>query len=169
VLGEGVQFHGRPVVSLADGSAISIGDRTLVCSVSESTALGVNHPVVLRTLLPGARIEIAEDVGVSGGSICATIEVSIGPGTLLGANVTIADTDFHPLDHPQRRHAPIPAPEDADRVRIGSNVFLGTGAIVLKGSVIEDNAVVGAGAVISGHVPRGARVAGPSARVLSDA
>jgi acetyltransferase-like isoleucine patch superfamily enzyme len=143
---------------------VVIGRGVVLISSSRHTALGVSHPVVLRTLRADARIELADSVGISGGSICAAVLVSIGAGTLLGADVTVADTDFHPIRHPRRRHAPLPEPRPEDAVVIGSNVFIGTRAIVLKGSRIGDDAVVGAGAVVSGEVPAGSIVAGNPAR-----
>jgi acetyltransferase-like isoleucine patch superfamily enzyme len=161
---EDVRFHGRPIVDLFPGSSVVIGRGAVLTSSSRHTALGVSHPVVLRTLHPDARIELGDSVGISGGSICAAVLVSIGDGTLLGADVTIADTDFHPIRHPRRRHAPMPDPRPEHAVVIGSNVFIGTRAIVLKGSRIGDDAVVGAGAVVSGDVPAGSIVAGNPSR-----
>ncbi len=165
-LAEQVRLHGRPVVSVADGSRIVVGEGTVLTSWSSRTALGVNHPVVLRTLRRGAIIDIGRSVGISGGSICAALEVTIGDGTLLGANVTIADTDFHPVRHADRRHAPMPEPRPDDGVRIGRNVFIGTGAVVLKGSRVGDDSVIGAGAVVSGVVPASAVFAGNPAREI---
>jgi acetyltransferase-like isoleucine patch superfamily enzyme len=166
VLGRGARFLGRPVVSVTDGSTVVIGHRFIAASRSTLTALGVSHPTVIRTLRPGAVVEIGDDVGISGGSVCAALRVSIGAGCLLGADVTIADTDFHPLDHLSRRYAPPPAPRPEDAVSIGRNVFIGTGAIILRGSRIGDDAVVGAGAVVRGRVESGTVVAGNPARPL---
>ena len=165
-IGEGTRFHGRPLVELAEDSVLRLGAGVVLTSWSTHTALGVNHPVVIRTLRRGAVIEIGDDVGISGGSICAALSVSIGSGTMLGANVTILDTDFHPVRHPRRRHAPPPDPRPQDAVTIGTNVFIGTGAIVLKGTTIGDDAVVGAGAVVRGQVPTGAVVSGNPARLV---
>lgn len=159
-----VRFHGCPIIEMAPGSRISIGEGAVLTSVSQRTALAVNHAVVLRTLRAGASIEIGEDSGISGGSICAAVSISIGRGALLGANVTIIDTDFHPVRAARRRHEPMTNPRLDDAVRIGDNVFLGTGAIILKGTTIGDNAVVGAGAVVRGNVPEGAIVTGNPAR-----
>ena len=164
-----MRFHGRPLVDVCPGSRVVIGREAVLTSSSRHTALGVSHPVVLRTLHPGALIELGESVGISGGSICAAVLVSIGDGTLLGADVTIADTDFHPIRHAQHRHAPLPEPRPEDAVVIGSNVFIGTRAIVLKGSRIGDDAVVGAGAVVSGEVAAGSIVAGNPARPIGHA
>ena len=165
-IGEGTRFHGRPLVELAEDSLLRLGAGVVLTSWSTHTALGVNHPVVIRTLRPGAVIEIGDDVGISGGSICAAMNVSIGAGTMLGANVTMVDTDFHPVRHGRRRHAPLPEPRPQDAVTVGTNLFIGTGAIVLKGSTIGDDAVIGAGAVVRGVVPAGAIVAGNPAQEI---
>lgn len=165
-VGEGARFLGRPIVTRAAGSEIRVGAGCRLVSRSDRTALGVNHPVVLRTLLPSAVLQLGRNVGISGGSIGVARRVTIGDGSLLGANVTVVDTDFHPLDHDERWSAAMPLPVEADEVVIGRNVFLGTGAIVLKGSVIGDNSVIGAGSVVTGHIPAGVVAAGNPARVL---
>lgn len=163
-LGRAVTFYGCPVVCRVPDSTITIGDGVALCSRSRDTALGVNHPVVLRTLEPKARIVIGKNVGISGGSICAAVEVVIGEGTLLGANVTIADTDFHPVSSLARRYdnsGIATAP-----VAIGKNVFIGTGAIILKGVTIGDNSVIGAGSVVTRSIPSNSIAAGNPCRVL---
>jgi acetyltransferase-like isoleucine patch superfamily enzyme len=114
----------------------------------------------LRTLFPTAEITIGDDVGVSGGSICAAYRVEIGHGTMLGANVTIADTDFHPLDEPT------PTASRDDAVYIGRNVFIGTGATILKGTSLGHHCVVGAGAVVKGQFEPGTILAGNPARAI---
>ena len=163
-----VQLNGLPIITRIEGSKISIGQRSVLTSVSTRTALGVNHAVILRTLLPGAEIVIEEDVGISGGSICAAIGITIGRASLLGANVTIADTDFHALRTRDRRYSGLPTACDADRVTIGANVFLGTNSIVLKGVAIGDHAIIGAGSVLTRSVPAGAVCAGFPARVVGN-
>lgn len=50
--------------------------------------------------------------------------------------------------------------------RIGNNVDIGVGAILLGDINIGDNAVIGAGAVVVKDVPKGAVVAGNPARVI---
>jgi acetyltransferase-like isoleucine patch superfamily enzyme len=159
-------FLGRPLVSIAPESLLAVGDRFTAISRSRRTALGVAHPLVLRTMRAGARLEIGADVGISGGSICAAYRVSIGDGCLFGADTVVVDTDFHPVDHPDRRHAALPEPMEKDAVVIGRNVFLGAGVLVLRGSWIGDGAVVGAGSVVRGRVEAGSVVAGEPLRVL---
>ena len=48
---------------------------------------------------------------------------------------------------------------------IGSNVWIGSGAIILPGVSIGDDAVIGAGSVVTRDVPPGATAVGNPARV----
>lgn len=157
---------GKPIVQIERTSKLMIGARVRLISDSRRTALGINHPVVLRTLSSAAQLTIGDDVGISGGSICAALRVEVGTGTMLGANVTIADTDFHPIDHEWRRYQPTPPSDPKDSVLIGRNVFIGTGAVVLKGTVLGDHCVVGAGSIVKGRFEAGTVLAGNPARVV---
>lgn len=88
-------------------------------------------------------------------------EVEIGDNTLIGPNVQIY-TATHPL-LPQKR---LEGLESAKKVRIGKNVWLGGGSIILPGVWIDDNAIVAAGAVVTRDVGAGTVVAGSPAKVI---
>jgi len=51
-------------------------------------------------------------------------------------------------------------------VRVGSNVWIGYGACILRGVTVGDNAVIGTGAVVTKDVPANAVVAGVPARLV---
>lgn len=51
-------------------------------------------------------------------------------------------------------------------VKIGNNVFIGYGAIILPGVNIGNDVVIGAGSVVSKDVPSGSIVAGVPAKVI---
>ena len=165
-LGRAVRIIGLPIVELAAGSSITLGDRCIVISRSASTALGVGRPVILRALREGARIEIGADVGLSGTTICAATHVSVGDRVLFGADVLVADTDFHEIDAIPRRYAAPPQPKETDRVVIGDDVFIGARSIVLSGSTIGEGSVIGAGSVVKGEIPPGVVAAGNPCRVI---
>ncbi|MEN9416483.1 MAG: hypothetical protein RI988_103 [Pseudomonadota bacterium] len=163
--GPGLQLLGVPIASVARGASISIGARAILCSSSRDTALGVSHPVILRAMLPGARLVIGDDCALSGATVCAAQSVTIGARCLFGADSIVTDTDFHPLQPQGRWSAPLE--QAATRpVRIGCDVFVGARAIVLKGVTVGDGAVIAAGAVVTRDVPAGAVVAGNPAREL---
>ena len=93
--------------------------------------------------------------------ILDVVEVDIGAMTLIGPGVQILTAD-HPRD-PQLR---LQGRESGRPVRIGSNVWIGAGALLLPGVSVGDNAVIGAGSVVTRNVPAGATVVGNPARVI---
>jgi maltose O-acetyltransferase len=54
------------------------------------------------------------------------------------------------------------------RVVIGNRVFVGVGAIILPGSRIGDDSIVGAGAVVRGDIPPGSLVVGNPAKIVAE-
>jgi len=58
--------------------------------------------------------------------------------------------------------------DSVGKIDIKDNVFIGIGAIVLHGCTIGPNAVVAAGAVVTGDVPEGKVVGGVPARVIGN-
>ena len=88
------------------------------------------------------------------------VEVTIGDDAQIGPGVQILAAD-HPRDPALRAQLL----EFGRPVTIGSNVWIGSGAIILPGVSIGDDAVVGAGSVVTRDVPPGATVVGNPARV----
>lgn len=160
------RFLGMPITSIYSSSGITIGARCLLCSVPEYTALGVNHPIILRTMRPDALIQIGEDTGISGATICAATTITIGKRCLLGANVVISDNDFHPLAPTDRRYNNDEDAIASSPITIGDDVFLGLGAIILKGVTIGNGSIIGAGSVVTKDVPKLAIAAGNPARIV---
>ena len=88
--------------------------------------------------------------------------VSVGENCMIGPHCYVTDHD-----HGYDAGAPIgQQPLQAIPVRIGRDVWLGAGVIVLKGVTIGDGAVIGAGAVVTKDVPPGAVFAGVPARQI---
>lgn len=167
VMGSAPRFYGHPLIQRHPSSDIVFGDRVVLCSDSRYTALALNHPVKISTVRANARIAIGNDVGLSGTCIVCAEEVHIGSEVLIGANVLVIDTDFHPITPEQRRFCDDESRIPTSPVYIGNNVFVGTGAIILKGVRIGDDSVVAAGAVVSaGDYAAGTILAGNPARII---
>jgi maltose O-acetyltransferase len=92
--------------------------------------------------------------------ILDVVGVSIGDRSQIGPGVHIYTAD-HPRDPLQR----LDGLESGRPVRIGRNVWIGGGAIILPGLIIEDDAVIGAGSIVTRDVPAGATVVGNPARL----
>lgn len=168
VVGNNVRFYGRPIIFLAPNSTIEIGEKCVICSAPEMTALGVNHPVVLRTIDTEASIHIGENTGISGATIVAAKHIRIGRECLIGANVTIVDTDFHTIAPLNRRLNSNKTEIGSAPIEIEDNVFIGMNSVILKGVKIGANSVVGAGSIVAKDVPRNAVVAGNPAKIIRE-
>lgn len=88
-------------------------------------------------------------------------EVSIGDRTQIGPGVQILAAD-HPRN-PIQRNTGL---EFGRPVKIGRNVWIGAGALILPGVTIGDDAIIGAGSVVTRDVPTGATVVGNPARQI---
>lgn len=165
IVGHGTTFTGRAMLRPGRGH-LRIGRRASIVSRSDATALGVARPVILRCLTSGATIEIGDDVGLSGTVVCAATQVKIGDRCLLGADVTIFDTDFHQHEPEGRRYAVPDWPQISKPVSIGNDVFIGTGAVVQKGVEIGNGAIIAARSVVTKDVPAYGVVGGNPARLL---
>lgn len=95
---------------------------------------------------------------------CTVLDVCpvvIGDKTQIGPGVQILTAD-HPRD-PASRDQGL---EFGRPITIGRNVWIGGGALILPGVNVGDDAVVGAGAVVTRDVPAGVTVVGNPARPL---
>lgn len=160
-----VKLIGLPIISKKEGSRIILGKGVTLVSHCRGNIAGINHPVILATLAPGAIIKL-ERCGVSGSSICAARSISIGPNSGLGVNASVYDTDFHAADPGDRRNQSGIAEAEAEPVEIASDVWVGANALVLKGVRIGSRAIIGAGSVVTSDIPENALAVGNPARVI---
>lgn len=102
----------------------------------------------------GYNIHLADGVFANFG--CVFLDggrIEVGEGTQIGPGVQIVTAD-HPRDPALRRQGL----ECGKPIRIGANVWIGSGAIILPGVTVGDDAIVGAGSVVTRDVPDGATV-----------
>lgn len=112
----------------------------------------------------GYNIRLGCNVFVNFGCVildCASVEIN--DGCQIGTYVQILTAD-HPRDPTLRKQKL----ELAKPVRIGENVWIGSAAIILPGVSIGDDAIVGAGSVVTRDVPAGATVMGSPARTQQE-
>jgi acetyltransferase-like isoleucine patch superfamily enzyme len=110
-----------------------------------------------------AVIRFGNGVGLAGTRIGCRLLVQVGDNTGL-SDARIMDSDFHDArgSTENRQNS-----QGASKpIIIGTNVWLGTGSMILKGVSVGDNATVGAGAVVASNVPANAIVFGNPAKVI---
>jgi acetyltransferase-like isoleucine patch superfamily enzyme len=100
--------------------------------------------------------------------LSAAKSIRIGDDTMLAGNVKIFDNISHPLS-PRRRlaHESFSLDESAPVV-IGRNVWIGDGAVIMRGVTIGDNSIVAASAVVTRSVPPNTLVAGNPAVIKKE-
>jgi maltose O-acetyltransferase len=108
----------------------------------------------------GYNIRLGADVFLNFNCVILDVAaVTIGDRTQIGPAVQIYTAD-HPRDPAERRSGA----EFGRPIRIGEDVWIGGGAIILPGVTIGDGALIGAGAVVTHDVPVGATARGNPAR-----
>jgi acetyltransferase-like isoleucine patch superfamily enzyme len=127
---------------------------------------------------PTGCVEIGDDAVLVGPVFMCAEHIKLGRNVTISYHVTLADSDFHPIDPRLRIEDSIANSPQGDRSRrpaivsrpitIDDDVWIGIGAIVLKGVHIGRGARVAAGAVVTRDVPDGEVVAGNPAQPTSN-
>lgn len=166
-----VYFRGFSVVCAMKGSNILFnnagGGKINIFSHPFSNMFGLSQRCII-VAKNGGKIVINEGVGMSGCTIYSMESITIGRNTDIGSGCKIIDNDFHPLPYSERY--PV---ERLDLLKkrpvvIGEGCFLGANSIILKGTTLGKNVVVGAGSVVSGTFPDNVIIAGNPARIIKD-
>ena len=126
---------------------------------------------------PEGSLIVGDDSILVGAVFMCAEKVRIGKRVVISYNVTIADSDFHPIEPEARKldarlNAPFAKktarpPILTSPVEIEDDVQIGIGAIILKGVHIGRGAIVQPGAVVSKNVPSGTTVGGNPAKPLN--
>lgn len=129
-----LSLHPRSIVTLG-GHIVS--DGRMVINADRNASLKIGHHVYFNE---NAMISCKESV-------------DIGDGCRFGPNVKILDNDhcFDAISGVSDKHVTAP-------VSIGKNCWIGTNAVILRGTQIADNCVIGAGCIVKGIIPAGSLV-----------
>lgn len=132
------RFSPSTMINLHRGGKMVFGNRLRV------------HSGCRLSVTPGATLSIGDNTALNYNCILvARKSIRIGKNCTFGPNVIVFDHD-----HDFRGSDVMNGNAFTEKeIVIGSNVWIGANAIILKGAKIGDNAVVAAGTVVMGEIP----------------
>ena len=145
LISKGVEIRARNKAAIDIGNRVSFGAESCISALN------------------GGHIYIGNDVSIGSKShIVSHDGITIGEGTLFAQNIHIYDHD-HKFDslHGVKKKEFNTAP-----VVIGKNCWIGANTIILRGTEIGDNSVVGAGSILKGKYPGGSLIVQPRETVV---
>jgi acetyltransferase-like isoleucine patch superfamily enzyme len=148
-VGTGLKISGRPIIAHAPSGTIRAG-RNLTLNADP-------HPIEIYAA-ENAVVSIGNNVYIDKGvMITAARRIDIGNFTIVGTQTVILDSDWRGIDGAEPHSAP---------VKIGNHVWIGLRVIILKGVTIGDNAIVGAGSVVTRDIATNNIAAGCPAKKI---
>ncbi len=134
-----IRMFARATVSVHAKGSISLG---------KGLKIGKNAMLTAQ----GGTITIGNGVGINRDVLINSHEsVAIGDNTVIAPRVCIYDHDhLYDMDHGVNKKEFKTAP-----ITIGNNVWIGANAVILRGTEIGDNCIVGAGSIVKGKYPAG--------------
>ncbi len=133
-------------ISIADQSAIKEGARICACNANATIQIGKNTTIGYFTF------------------VFSSERIVIGDNCLIAPFVYIVDSD-HGIE---RKTLINQQPNMTAPIEIRDDVWIATGAKILKGVTIEEGAVIAAGAVVKEHVGPYQIVGGVPAKILGE-
>lgn len=161
--GEKCHFFGKTFLKIHPSATASIGNNCIFRSSFESNTIGLKQYCYL-SASRNASLKIGNNCGLSGAVISAQHSIIIGNRVMLGANVTITDSDRHPLNAKLRAQG---VGGKAKEVIIGDDVWLGMNVVILKGVSIGKNSIIAANSIVTSNIPEGIIAGGVPAKQIS--
>lgn len=112
-----------------------------------------------RTSVSGI-LDLGNNFQMSAASIVATKMVKIGYDCMVSWEILILDTDFHKIYFEDK------IVNEPKAIIIGDRCWLGCRTTILKGAVIHDNTIIGAGSIVSRDLKEGNCIYAGSPAVL---
>jgi len=148
------------IIKLFRGSNVHL---PLKCAVSPSAELTVDRGAKVTIgsayrqrsnshirVRKGASVSIGTNVSVNHGCMIVSHEkIEIGNDVQFSPNVMVYDHD-----HDFRVEGGVKSMKyKSSPIRIGNNVWIGANTVILRGTEIGDNCIIGAGSIIKGDFP----------------
>lgn len=144
--GKGLELNGIPIIA----GKVSFKDNCRVNSGMEYNPIGGDGKTIL--IARGGEIRIGNNVGISNTTIFSHNSIIIEDDVRIGGSCKIYDTDFHSVKL-KNRIEKLDSDIATAPIVIKKGAFVGAHSIILKGVTIGEEAVIGAGSVVTKSVP----------------
>jgi acetyltransferase-like isoleucine patch superfamily enzyme len=163
--GKDCSFNGK-IRFQGVGENITIGDNVTINSGWRLNPTGGGEQMSISVSLSG-KVEIGNGVGISNSNIRSVARITIDDNVVIGSGCRFLDSDFHSIHYEDRvketdnhiKSAPI---------HIKKGAFIGAYSTVLKGVVIGERSVVGAGSVVTSSIPNDEIWGGQSGKIYKE-
>jgi acetyltransferase-like isoleucine patch superfamily enzyme len=160
------RFVGAPVVDIAPGSTISIGERVSIYSKARLHVNAGSFPSTLSTRDAAATISIGDDSALASTVLNARADITIGERVMIGPDCRIYAGKIHTTDEIDRRYLPPDPRDEKNSIVVEDDVFIGAWVMVMAGVTIGRGSVIGAHSVVTRDIPPFSVAAGSPARVI---
>ena len=158
--------NGKPTIIKSKKGNFVIGDHFAMNNGLHGNPIGFNEPCIF-IISDNSTIRIGNNVGISQATLFAIKDITIGDNVKIGGGTRIYTTDFHSLDYRLRKNASEDVKNRVSaQVIIKSDVFIGSGCTILKGVVVGERSIIGAGSVVTKSIPADELWAGNPARFI---
>lgn len=164
VLGDTKGFEGILTIRSSKRNSITIGKNVQIRSGKAYNIIGGDTRLILRTIDDG-QIRIGNGVGISNSAVVSANSITIEDDVFIGGSCAIYDTDFHSSEYDQRINQGDKNIKSAP-VIIKKGAFIGSRCIILKGVTVGEEAIIGAGSVVTKDIPDGEIWAGNPAKYI---
>lgn len=155
----------KPIIIKHKNAQIILGKNVTLNSDRRYYHLGMYSCVKLVADKKGSLIKIGDNTRVNGVCIHAFNNITIGQNCLLAANTQIIDSNGHLLSFDNLANR-INTQDKGKPIVIEDNVWIGTGCIILGGTVIGSGTVISANSVVKGHIPSNCLYGGNPSKLI---
>jgi len=163
-IGRRFSARGHVLLHVDPSGRLSVGDDCRLNSGFSHNAVGGSLRMGV-WIGPGANLSIGNRVGISNSTIVCMNSITIEDDVFIGGDCKIYDTNFHSLLASERIRPPDVGARTAPIV-VKARAFIGGHSLILKGTTIGEEAIIGAGSVVARDVPCREIWAGDPARFL---
>lgn len=150
-------------IHLSKDTKCVVGNNVRLCGYKKGYHAAMTFPTTILIDNVGAKVTIGDNCRIVGAYIHAKSSITIGKNSLIASGAQILDSNGHNVYSTNRtigQDSPLP-------IVLGENIWVGINVIILKGTVIGNNCVIGANSVVKGEFEANSIIQGNPAKIVN--